>query len=566
MQAIATTADLYAHYSQAEFPTSLSHPKEHALSDDERLPEKSANQEEVDRHAYYFDFADKAMEKLDSRGLWVRKNKSGAYEAKPDAGERLKTAFSTFLTSFVSLGESKDVAKPVDLVSGFLCFCPPGIGTITGSIFVFNTIVSLLKKGFPSQKAYLDQAGKLSYFSASAAHSAVSAILPIVSEVRSSHVDPVFSIVMISIELLLGFYSAVTATETNLARQEKKSEILTDLINAKYEAERFFKKARDGVQASASKAAAYEKFMTAIGKLDKFSERSKFAGRISATSTTKEWLWFGGAVIGNETAYKNLASTQIAVSGPELLGTALSEMAMSLVANIADLVHGLVVPCKNERGIRYGTGLVKKLQQLPEEIRLSAMAPIVKGLTRIIGNKIEDEKYEQGFARFRTFKALVLVSIGIVGIVALATSAVLAAPWVMGMTAGIVLAAFFIFLIARSMRAADSARDVEKEEVEFNKTRNQLENELIKSPVVTAGLEQNKFFLFHALSVSLVEMPELWQKGSELELLFTALNFQEIEITLLKTLANTLEENRKKKIELVTKQLTRMMELKLAGA
>jgi hypothetical protein len=566
MQAIATTADLYAHYSQAEFPTSLSHPKEHALSDDERLPEKSANQEEVDRHAYYFDFADKAMEKLDSRGLWVRKNKSGAYEAKPDAGERLKTAFSTFLTSFVSLGESKDVAKPVDLVSGFLCFCPPGIGTITGSIFVFNTIVSLLKKGFPSQKAYLDQAGKLSYFSASAAHSAVSAILPIVSEVRSSHVDPVFSIVMISIELLLGFYSAVTATETNLARQEKKSEILTDLINAKYEAERFFKKARDGVQASASEAAAYEKFMTAIGKLDKFSERSKFAGRISATSTTKEWLWFGGAVIGNETAYKNLASTQIAVSGPELLGTALSEMAMSLVANIADLVHGLVVPCKNERGIRYGTGLVKKLQQLPEEIRLSAMAPIVKGLTRIIGNKIEDEKYEQGFARFRTFKALVLVSIGIVGIVALATSAVLAAPWVMGMTAGIVLAAFFIFLIARSMRAADSARDVEKEEVEFNKTRNQLENELIKSPVVTAGLEQNKFFLFHALSVSLVEMPELWQKGSELELLFTALNFQEIEITLLKTLANTLEENRKKKIELVTKQLTRMMELKLAGA
>ena len=194
------------------------------------------------------------------------------------------------------------------------------------------------------------------------------------------------------------------------------------------------------------------------------------------------------------------------------------------------------------------------------------MAPIVKGLTKIIENKIDDEKYEQGFARFRTFKALVLVSIGIVGIVALVTSAVLAAPWVMGMTAGIVLAAFFIFLIARAVRAADSAREVEEEEAKFNKTRDQLENELTKYSVVTAGLEQNKFFLFHALSVSLVEMPELWQKGSELELLFSALNFQEIEITLLKTLANTLEENRKKQIERVTKQLTRMMELKVAGA
>ena len=566
MQAIATTADLYAHYSQAEYPTSLSHPNEDSTNGDERLPKKSANPKEVDRHARYFDFADQAMAKLDSKGLWAKNKDTNAFEAKPDAGERLKTAFSTFLTSFVSLGESKDVAKPVDLVSGFVCSFHPGIGTITGSIFVFNTIVSLLKKAFPSQQKYLDQAGRLTYFSASAAHSAVSAILPVVSEVRSSNVDPIFSIVMVSIELLLGFYATVTATEASLAHQEKKSEILTDLINAKYEAERFFRNARAGVRASASEAAAYEKFMTAISKLDKFSEKSKFAGRISATSTTKEWLWFGGAVVGNETAYKNLVSTEIVVSGPELLGTALSEMAMALVANIIDLVHGLVVPCKNERGIRHGTGLGKKLQQLSEEIRSSRMAPIVKGLTKIIENKIDDEKYEQGFARFRTFKALVLVSIGIVGIVALVTSAVLAAPWVMGMTAGIVLAAFFIFLIARAVRAADSAREVEEEEAKFNKTRDQLENELTKYSVVTAGLEQNKFFLFHALSVSLVEMPELWQKGSELELLFSALNFQEIEITLLKTLANTLEENRKKQIERVTKQLTRMMELKVAGA
>ena len=453
-------------------------------------------------------------------------------------------------------------------MSGFLCFCPPGIGTITGSIFVFNTIVSLLKKTFPSQQTYLEQAGRLSYFSASAAHSAVSAILPIVSEVRSSHVDPIFSIVMVSIELLLGFYATVTATETSLAGQKKKSEILTNLINAKAGAESFFNNARAGTGAIAitSEAVAYDKFMTAISELDKFSEKSKFAGWISATSTTKEWLWFGGAVVGNETAYKNLASTQIAVSGPELLGTALSEMAMSLVANIADLVHGVVVSCNCEQKIRNGIALGEKLHKFSTEITWPVMAPVMKGLARIIGQKIEDEKYEQGFSRFRIFKALVVVTIGIVSIVALATSAVLTAPWVMGMTAGIVLAAFFIFLIARSIRAADSARDMEKEEVEFNKTCHPLENELIKSPVDTAGLEGNKFFLFHALSVSLVDMPELWKEGSELELLCTALNFQEIEIALMKTLANTLEEDRKKKIELVTKQLTRMMELKLAGA
>ena len=559
MQAIATTADLYSHYSQAEYPASLSHHNEHAITGDERLPEKSANQKEVDRHADYFNFADQAEAKLKSRGLWAKNENSGAFEAMPDAGECLKTAFSTFLTSFISLGGSTDVAKPVDLMSGLLCFCPPGIGTITGSIFAFNTIVSLLKKAFPSQKTHLDQAGKLSYFSASAAHSAVSAVLPIVSEIRSSHVDPISSIVLVSIELLLGFYATVTATEASLAPQGKKCEILTDLINARYEAEIFFGKARAGVRASAGEAVAYEKFMTAISKLDRFSEKAKFAGRISAVSTTKEWLWFGGAVVGNETAYKNLASVQVAQSGAELVGTALSEMAMALVANIIDLVHGVVVLCKTEHGIMHGTGLGKKLQQVSKEIRLSEMALAIKGLARLIGNKIEDEKFEQGFSRFRIFKALVLVSIGIVTIVALATGAVLAAPWVIGMTAGVVLAAFFIFLIARSMRAADRARDVEEVEAEFNTMHKPLSNEHVDKIDIPKEVERNAFFLFHTLSLFL-------EKGSELDLLLAALDFQKIDIALLKTFANSFEDDREKKIDLATRQLTRMMELKFAGA
>ncbi len=562
MQAISTTADLYAHYSQVEHPASLSHHDEHAISDDERLPEKSANQKEVDRHAYYFNFADQAKAKLESKGLWTENNNKSSYEAKPDAGERLKIAFSTLLTSFITLGESKDAAKPVDLVSGFVCFCSPGIGTVTGSIFIFNTLVLLLKKAFPSQETYLKQAARLTYFSASAAHSAVSAVLPIVSEIRSSHIDPISSIVLVSIELLLGFYATVTATEASLARQGKKCEMLTDLINAKDDAKIFFGKADAGVPASASEAIAYEKFMTAISKLDKFSEESKFGTRISATSTTKEWLWFGGAIVGNETAYKNLASTQIAVSGPELLGTALSEMAMALVANIADLVQGVVVSCNCDQKIRNGIVLRKNLQKFARESTLPVMAPVMKGLARIIGKKIEDEKFEQGFSRFRIFKALVLVSIAIVGIVALATSAVLAMPWVMALAAGVVLAAFFIFLIARSMRAADSARAVEKEEAEHKK----LSNEHVDKALIPEEVEKNAFLLFHVLSVYLVDMTELSQKGRELDLLFTALNFQEIEIALLKTLANTLEKNRETNIELVTKQLTRMMELKLAGA
>ena len=556
-----------AHYCRGEFPVSISDNGDHAAFNDALLPEKSENQKEIDRHAYYFKVADDAKAKLASRDLWGEKTAgSNDFEAKPDASERLKTAFSTFLTSFISLGESKDAAKPVDLVSGFVCFCSPGIGTITGSIFVFNSIVSLLKTAFPSQQKYLDQAGKLTYFVASAAHSAVSAALPIVSEVRSSHIDPISSIVLVSIELLLGFYATVTATEASLARQGEKCEILTDLINAKDEAEEFFKKARDGGVANDAEAAAYEKFMTAISQLDKFSGESKFKTRISATSTTKEWLWLGGAVIGNETAYKNLVSTQIAVSDPELLGTALSEMAMALVANIADLVHGVVVSCNCEQKIKNGIVLGKKLQKFSEESTWLVMAPIVKGLARIIGHKIEDEKYEQGFARFRIFKALILVSIGIVGIVALAASAVLAAPWVMGLAAGVVLTAFFIFLIARSMRAANIAQEVEKDEAVFLEKYKGLSNEHIDKLHIPEEVETNAFFMFNALSVSLVEMPELWQKGSELELLFAALNFQEIEIALLKTLANALEANRKVKIELVTKELTRMMNLKLAGA
>jgi hypothetical protein len=572
-------ADLNWRYHDAAFPLSFPNDADHVGLDDELLPEKTSKEKETDPYAYYFDFADKAKAKLEARGLWVKDETDGKWSAKPDAGERLKTAFSTFLTSFVSLGASNQAAKPDNLLPGVVFSSGLVTAPITGAIFVFNKIVSLLKEAFPSQSSYLDQAGKLSYFSASAAHSVVSAALPVVSEIRSSSIDPIFSIVLVSIELLLGFYATVTATQAGLARQDSKCGHLTDLINAKPDTESFVEKARTGERASASEAAAYEKFMTAIGKLDELSAESKFDSKIAATSATKEWLWFGGAVIGNETAYKNLASTQIGVSGVELVATTLSEMVMALVANIIDLVHGPVVACRLEKGIQNLSSLGNKLHDFSGKATWSVMNPLIKGLERILGKNIEDAKFEQNFSKFRIFKALVLVSIGIVAIAAFASAAFLAMPWLMGAAAGTALAAFFVYLIVRLFRTADSVRDDEKAEKEFQDEHKESEIEFIRLLKNLARGGENRFFLFHALSASLVDFPDLWEKESELDLLFKTLNFQEIEIAVLRTLAKTYElpaendenseersNNRGPNIGLVRKELTRMMKLKLAGA
>lgn len=571
--------DLHWPHYDAAAPSSFSKKDDHAGPSGETLPKNTSHDKERDPHDYYFDFADKTREKLVARDLWVESPEDGKWHAKPDAGERLKTSFSTVLTSFVSLGASDQAEEPDNLFPGIVFSAGFVIAPITGAIFVFNKIVSALKKAFPSQSTYLDQTGKLGYLSASAAHSAVSAALPIVSEIRASSIDPIFSIVLVSIELLLGFYATATATQASLARQDSKCGHLTDLINAKPDAEAFVGKARAGERASASEAAAYEKFMTAVSRLDRLSAGSAFDSKIAATTATKEWLWFGGAVIGNETAYKNLASTQIGVNGSELIGTTLSEMALALVANITDLVHGTVMACKLEKGIQNLNSFGDKLHDFSGKATGPVMKSLIKGLDRLLDKNIDDGKLEQNFSKFRIFKALALISIGIVAIAALASSAVLALPWLMGVAAGVFLAAFFVALMVRLFRTTDGVRDDEKAKKEFKERGKEagfyyprFVNDLTRG-------EKNKFFLFHALSVSFVDIPDFWEKENELNLLFATLNFRETEIALLKTLAKTYEVpaenddnreereiNRKGNIKLVRKELTRMMELKLAGA
>lgn len=572
-------ADMNWHYHDAGAPLSFSEADDYVAAEDALLPEKLANRKETDRHAYYFDFADKAKAKLEARDLWVKDETDGKWSAKPDAGERLKTAFSMFLTSFISLGASDQAAKPDKLLPGVVFLPGMVIAPITGAIFAFNKIVSLLKKAFPSQGGYLDQAGKLSYFSASAVHSAVSAALPVISEIRSSSVDPIFSIILVSIELLLGFYATVTATQASLARQDSKCTHLTDLITAKPEAESFVEKARAGERASASEGAAYGKFMTAISKLDQLSAKSEFESKIAATVATKEWLWFGGAAIGNETAYKNLASMQIGVNGVELIGTMLIEGVLSLLANITDLVHGVVVSCRMEKGLQNLNSMGKKLNDFSQTVTGVVMNPLIKGLERILGKNIEDGEFEKDFSKCRIFKALVVISAGIIFIGALVSSTILAAPWLIGLAGGAALAAFFVCLIVRLLRTTGSLRDDEKAEKEFDKKYEESENAFINSSNITVESVENKFFLFHALSASLVGMPDLWEKGTEMDLMFAALDFQEMEVALLKTLANAYEVaeendkdrevraiNREKNIKLVKKELTRLMELKLVGA
>ena len=474
--------DLNWRYHDAASPLSVSNEAGQAGFGDELLPEETWKKKSEDPHDYYFDFADKAREKLVARDLWVKSPEDEKWHAMPDAGERLKTAFSTVLTSFVSLGASDQAEKPDALLPGIVFSAGFVIAPITGAIFVFNKIVSALKKAFPSQGSYLDQTGKLGYLSSTVAHSAVSAALPIVSEIRASSIDPIFSIVLVSIELLLGFYATVTATQASLARQDSKCGHLTDLINAKPDAESFLGKVRAGERASASEAAAYEKFMTAIDRLDRLSAGSQFDSKIAATTATKEWLWFGGAVIGNETAYKNLASTQIGVNGAELIGTTISEGVIALVANITDLVHGVVVACKLEKGIQNLNSLGDKLHDFSGKATWPVMKSLIKGIDGLLGKNIDDGKFEQNFSKFRIFKALALISIGIVAIAALASSAVLAMPWLMGVAAGAILAAFFVVLIVRLFRTTDSVRDDEKAEEEFTRKFQESEIEFYSFP------------------------------------------------------------------------------------
>jgi uncharacterized membrane protein len=195
---------------------------------------------------------------------------------------------------------------------------------------------------------------------------------------------------------------------------------------------------------------------------------------------------------------------------------------------------------------------------------LPDVAPLVKGLERLIGKMVQNEKFEKGFAFFRIFKASVLIAVGIASIVAIALSFVYAAPFIIGLTAGVVLATFFIFLVARSVRTADGVREDKKEKEQFEKLLGVSDNEEIDFNDIRE-CATNKFSLLHVLSTSFVDTPDRWEKGNELALLLAALNFNEIDIALLKSLSqNTVD--RERNIDMVKTQLTRMLDLKIIGA
>jgi hypothetical protein len=558
MQAFAANTDL-ARYYHEEFPASVRDIRGEAGLDDALLPEKSESHKEIDRHEYYFKFADDAKTKLESRGLWVKKTgDSNEFEAKPDAREELKNAFSGFLTSFVSFGANNEIAKPKDLASGLISACIGGAAVITGSIFAFNTIVANLRKAFPTHNAHLDQAGKFAYQLVSAFHTLAATIQPIVHQAIPFQSNEIILAVLVTVEILLGFYGTVTATEASLARNLKKSEILSSLISNKKLAQDFFNKSVTSEKATGEEAVAYEKFMAAIGKLDQLSGETAFGTLVAATSAIKETIWWSGSLAGNETTYKNLASAEIAVSGAELVGTAVSELGVVLIANIIDLIHGVVVFCRCDEKISKARDVKKELSLLFKESVLPAAQSMIQGIARLFDRKIQDEEFEKGFSVARILKALLLVVTGIAAIALIACAIAYTFPiW---LAAGIISGLFFLILIARTIRSANRVKDEKIDEEFFNKHK----------PVdLTAALENsvgNRHFLLESLSISLIdqEEPDEVENKINAEQILMTLGFNEIELNILRNIARSNEE-RRTNIDRMKTQLTRMLDLKIAG-
>ena len=69
----------------------------------------------------------------------------------------------------------------------------------------------------------------------------------------------------------------------------------------------------------------------------------------------------------------------------------------------------------------------------------------------------------------------------------------------------------------------------------------------------------------HALSVLLVAQVNRWDDDNELKEILTALEFNEVEINMLRNLA-LINDNCAENIKMVKKQLARMLELKIVGA
>lgn len=566
MQAFSFKTDL-PHYYEAGVPVFVSDYHDPAGRYDKLLPQelpkqKSEEQKEVDRHAYYFKFADDAKTKLDGRGLWVKKTDgSNEFEARPDARERLKKGFSEFLTSFVSFGVNNEVVRPKDLASGLVSSCIGGTIVIDGFIFTFNKIVSGLRKSFPASDPYFDQAGKLSYQLASAIHTLAATIQPVIHQAIPFQSNEIILAVLVTVEILLGFYATTTATEASLARNMEKSEILSKLINNKENAKNFFNKSRNSEVATAEEAGAYEQFMAAISKLDKLSGESAFGTLVAATTAVKETLWLSGSVVGNETAYKNLENAEIAIDGVELVGTTIGEIGIALVANIIDVIHGVVVFCRCKERIGNARGIKNNLLDFFRKTLQSESKKLIAGLGRVINLKIQDEEFEQGFSVARALKAIMLMAAGIVVLALIACAVVYTFP--ISLVLGIVSGLFFLILIARTIRMASRTKDNKAEEDAFNgrklspKGASDLTTTIDKSP-------ENKFDLLYTLSFLLVDQKNLEDKN-ESALILAALNFNEVEINILKSLAQS-RDDRAKQIEMVCKQLTRMLELKIVGA
>ena len=584
----SNNADMNAYVSRTDNPSTLTGSLEPTGADHDLLPEKSENQKEIDRHRSYFDFVDQAKTRLDKRGLLEKPAEgSTAFTVKPDAGERLRDFFSSALTSITSIGATSDVATTRDTASGLIFNCCSGMVALTGAVFAFNTIVSALANAFPSHKAYFDQAGRLTYQLASAVHTVAATVQPAISGAVSSESNPVVIAVLVSIEILLGIYATCTGLENTLARQMKKSEILAKLITHKQNAEIFFKKTINSEPTATDEAEAYQEFMDALSKFDSLSAEAGFGNRVAQVTAVKESLWCSGSVVGNETAYKNLGSVGIGVSVPELVGTAAAELFLGLVANVIDLVQGVIVGARCGEKIDRAVEIKNELKKVFNSENSKLTRDLKQGIVRMLDRKIEDEEFEQGFSIIRVFKAIATVTLGIIGIVGIILFFIYAAPVWGGLAviSGIAAFIFFVVLLVRTSRTSSRATDEKREKDDFmavhDLERNTFQTfkKFERFSFFCPNILKNRYLVLHALSVALVA-GDTWKDKEDLKAIFSAFDFSDIDMDILRNLAKMEEsevekmedqnaENEKeiqakeKKIEIVKKNLERMFELKM---
>jgi len=233
-----------------------------------------------------------------------------------------------------------------------------------------------------------------------------------------------------------------------------------------------------------------------------------------------------------------------------------------MIANIFDSIHGAVVYCRCEERISHARGIRKKLAAVFKQSKSPESKPLIKGLARVIDRKIQDEEFEQGFSVARMLKAIPLVITGIVAVALIACAIAYTFP--LWLPLGIVSGVFFLLLIARTIRTAGRTKDDKGEEDLFEK-RTALGNVWIDTEATLDKSPENKFFLLHSLSDLLIAQVSRWDEENELKKILMALEFNEIEINMLRNIA-LIKENSAENIRMVKKQLARMLELKIVGA